>query len=277
MLLNAEQIKKLKLLKRTTDKNFIGAASYNLSVGQILTMDGKIHTSYKLPPRGMILVTTKEIFDLPENIIGYTTVKNSLSIIGIMAINIGIVDPNYKEPISSLLINFGKHDHLIEEDDTFLRMTFHKFENFNDSILSTIKVAEHPNDDTINNDYLKKRKKIAVNNLSDTFLSISQIKLQIVKKVWINFFTGLGILTIVITIVSFTLTYTKEFLKYKKVKEKSEISIQLEELKDNIQNNHSMDSVLIKIQYLESQIKELKLKKDQNEGNSMGRTTESGK
>lgn len=243
MLLNALEIKKKKILRRAIDENYFGP-SYNLSVGEIVTMDGKRHEEYKLPPRGMILLTSHELFNMPKDIVGYTTVKNSLSINGIMAINIGIVDPEWDKPISSLIINFGNVDHLISKGDTFLRMTFHKFKAYEKTELSNIQNYSTNSDESDYKKYVKQRQKQSVNNLSNTFLSISQIKTEIANKVRIGFIKDILILAGTIGILGFVLTYSKEFIEYKK------------HAKENIYIEQ-IDSLGKKIEYLEGEIEKV--------------------
>lgn len=261
MLLNAKEIKEKKLLRRTIDKNFLGA-SYNLSVGEIITMDGKRTKEYKLPPRGMVLIVSNELFNLPDNILGYTTVKNSLSANGMLAINIGIVDPEWNKPISSLIINFGNVDHLISEGETFLRMTFHEFNKYDKENLKDIENFSIESDSDDYDNYAKISRKQAVTNLSNTFLSISKIRDEVAKRVRLSFLKDILILGGSIGILGFLLTYSKDFLDYKKSQQ---------------QNYHfkQLDSLCNKIKYLESKIDSLNTKIIKNEQNTMGKASTS--
>lgn len=78
-----------------------------------------------LEPQGMVRVISAECIRMPNNVIGYALVKNALSNNCVLAINTGIVDPGYKGPISSTLINFGKEPFVITNETQFLRLTFH--------------------------------------------------------------------------------------------------------------------------------------------------------
>jgi len=73
-------------------------------------------------------VVSAETINLPDDVMGYALVKNRLSDAGILAINIGLVDPRYEGPLSSTLINFGSSPHRLRPGDPFLRLTFHKVE-----------------------------------------------------------------------------------------------------------------------------------------------------
>ncbi|MFI5160727.1 MAG: dCTP deaminase domain-containing protein [Sphingobacteriales bacterium] len=163
MLLNYEEITNLALLQNAEANNYENA-SYNLRIGAIINSQGKSVNDYVLPPHGMIMVVSKESFALPDNIVGYTTVKNRLSISGVLAINIGIVDSGYKGPISSVLINFGKESFDVNLNETFMRMTFHKFTQ-----PTTLRALSARNQYTDFNHYTDERKKDA-KILGDKFL-----------------------------------------------------------------------------------------------------------
>ncbi|WP_155656386.1 hypothetical protein [Leptospira santarosai] len=94
-ILNWEEIRDQKLLKHYNDENF-KEASYDLSVGEIFNIEKcKVLTEIEIQPQGMILVISKEEFDLPRHVIAHTTVKNNLSIQGILGLNIGGSSGNF--------------------------------------------------------------------------------------------------------------------------------------------------------------------------------------
>lgn len=245
MLLSGKEIKDAGLLKRAKDGNYT-SASYYLTVGKIVSMDGKIHDEYKIPPRGMVVLISEEIFNLPDNIIGYTTVKNSLSCDGLLAINVGLVDPEWRQPISSTLINFGSQNKLVIKGDKFLRMTFQKFEKFDINELSQKKEAEenveqirkckihnlksflglknctncnwviqqsdnNAAEKKIFDNYLNERRKESLKALSETFLSINQIKNEIANKVWKKFTIGITILATITCVLGFIIPNIKSY------------------------------------------------------------------
>jgi deoxycytidine triphosphate deaminase len=141
MLLNKDQIRARGLIQDGEPPNF-REASYDLRVGEILPAPrerkgtlGLYHVNVPVPasgfflePQGMVTVISKEIVKLPPCIAGYALVKNSMSNAGILAINIGVIDPGYDGPIASTLINFGKQPFLLKPGMVYLRLTFHVFE-----------------------------------------------------------------------------------------------------------------------------------------------------
>jgi len=52
--------------------------------------------------------------------------KNELCRKGILALNIGVIDPCFEGPISSTLINFGRQDFVVKQGASFLRISFHR-------------------------------------------------------------------------------------------------------------------------------------------------------
>jgi dUTPase len=125
-LLCGEEIKASGLVETSEDK-FYRAATYDLSVGDIILDGGKTWegSTYDLKPGGMVRVVSKETLALPDNITGHVLLKNELCTRGVLAINIGVVDPGFKGPISSTLINFGRADFAVEKGTPFLRVSFH--------------------------------------------------------------------------------------------------------------------------------------------------------
>ncbi len=168
MILNSEEIKKLNIIEDFDEKK-LGNASYDLSIDKIITMDGKEREkNYKIHSQEMIWVICKEKFEMPKNIIGFAYVKTRLTREGILAMNTGIIDPNYKGKISTLLINFGNGKKTISQNDALLRVTFAKVNEQNSNFPSIIE-----EDDV----YLKKIIK-STDNFDSTFLNVRTIKEQ---------------------------------------------------------------------------------------------------
>ena len=127
MLLNSKQIKDKGLICNDKTDNY-KSASYTLQVGKIIDEKDNTLNSHFIPPRGLVTVVSKETLNIPDGVLCYTTLKNELSLRGLLAINVGIVDPGWNAPISSAVMNFGKNNYKIEEGSKFLRVTFHSFD-----------------------------------------------------------------------------------------------------------------------------------------------------
>lgn len=212
MLLDKSSIKSKNLLLNSVDNSY-KEASYDLNIDGIADLSftnarDRILSRYTLQPGGMVLAFSKEVFQLPNNVLGITTVKNTLSNKGIMAVNIGLVDPGYKGPISCILINFGLREVIICNNDPFLRMTFHELQN--------IKSIEEPDKVTpeviqeIKNTYIDDRLKSSTEFLGDTFLSLNNLKSDVLNKAKSQIIPALmkqiTIILAIISLVTFLLT-----------------------------------------------------------------------
>jgi len=219
-LLNYEEIIQRGIIQSPAAQNLkFTNASLNLTVSKILTLkDEEVVDEYQIPPRGMVLVVTEEIFKMPDDVLGYTTVKNGLSLKGIMGVNIGIVDNEWNAPISSLLINFGDRPFPIKKGDVCLRMTFHEFtipQRPVKSIFTPLTQAQ----------YLQMRNTEARGYLANTFLVIDKVKKEIRKKVIVSFWKYIGIVGGILAILAFLFTYiqdvtdkgnySKDYLQYR--------------------------------------------------------------
>jgi deoxycytidine triphosphate deaminase len=126
-LLCGEEIKSLKLVEGSTDDNLYRASTYDLSIGDIIPAEPASESSdYTLPPGGTVRVVSKELLKLPNDITGHALLKNELCRKGVLAINIGVIDPSFQGPLSSILINFGRGDFMVKQGDPFLRISFHR-------------------------------------------------------------------------------------------------------------------------------------------------------
>ncbi len=124
-LLTGEEIVSENLVEGGEDRLF-RATTYDLSVGDIIPADGEVcgQAKYSLPPGGMVRVISKEVLRLPPTITGHVLLKNALCSRGVLAINIGVVDPGFEGPISSTLINFGRRKYDVTKGIPFLRVSF---------------------------------------------------------------------------------------------------------------------------------------------------------
>ena len=164
MLLNKQEILARKLITDSAPNRFRNA-SYDLEIGRIIDVDGHILKEAVLEPQGMVRVISREKVKLPGDISGCAHVKTSLTDQGILATNIGIVDPDYKGFLSSTLINVGKTRHPLAVGDVFLRLVFHG-----------VKMPQDFKEEPAASDeaYLKEKKRLALTSFSKTFLNIEE-------------------------------------------------------------------------------------------------------
>ncbi|MGZ8845982.1 MAG: dCTP deaminase domain-containing protein [Pyrinomonadaceae bacterium] len=199
MLLSDREIRERKLIDIPTEKNF-RATSYDLSVGKIITVEGKEVEDLVLRPSGVVQVISSERITLPPDITSLAMVKTDLCNKGILALNIGIAGPGYSGHLSSPLLNFSKTDFYLTKDEVFLRLVFQE---------CYISPRQRSSDPLSDQDYIATRKKQAV-NFSDKFLNVEAIATEAGNKTFGDFkreafkmvpllIGGLAVLTFLLT------------------------------------------------------------------------------
>lgn len=127
-LMSGEEIKTRGLIVQGQDSLY-RATTYDLSIGDIVAVgpDGTSTVKeYRLRPGGTVRVVTRESLQMPDDVTAHVLLKNALCRQGVLAINIGVVDPGFSGPLSSTLINFGRVNFDIRMDMSFLRASFHR-------------------------------------------------------------------------------------------------------------------------------------------------------
>jgi deoxycytidine triphosphate deaminase len=135
MLLSCDQIRQRNIVSDGVEDSF-RFNSYDLTVGAIIQASGDEVEDHLLKPQGIIEVISRERICLPEDIVGYALVKTKLCNLGILPLNIGIIDSGYQGYLSAMLLNFSNEDFRIDKGDVFLRLTFqecHVASNFQTS------------------------------------------------------------------------------------------------------------------------------------------------
>jgi deoxycytidine triphosphate deaminase len=100
-------------------------SSFDLTIGRIYGHDGKeVDGPFVLQPGNMVQVVSAEVFSLDADVTGHVTYKTTLTRIGVWALTVGIVDPGWKGPIATSLLNFSQNPYTIQPGDAFLRVSF---------------------------------------------------------------------------------------------------------------------------------------------------------
>lgn len=170
-MLKGEEIKALNLVNGFQDSR-ARATSYDLSVGQIITSDGTTHLSHILKRQGLVKVISQERIELPDDVFGTVLVKTSMSDRGLLALNIGLIDPSYRGKIASYIINFSDDDQPINQGDAFLRATFQRIDGAS---------KYDKKIDISNEEYWSKSQLAMVNGFSDKFLNYEEILKDFVR------------------------------------------------------------------------------------------------
>ncbi len=172
-MLSADEIKSKQIIQNALQGSY-RAASYDLQISTIISPSGEAADEFTLLPRGMVEVISRERVKIPTDVSGYAMVKTSLCDQGILAINIGILDPGYEGRISSTLINFGKGPRYLRSGDVFLRLTFHDFAPLN-TPTATKNVAD--------SDYIADKTAKVKRHFSETFLNLEESVQRLTRPV----------------------------------------------------------------------------------------------
>jgi len=192
-MLTSSQIKNLGLIVGSSNDGY-RATSYDLHAGKIIKPGGTEVSEYLIPPQGIVEIVSKERIKLPANVCGFATVKTGLSTNGLLALNIGIIDPCYDGPLSSFFVNFSKVDFLISEDEIFLRTHYVTFKSDNDDC-STISVSTDA--------YIREKKNKIAGRFGTTFLNVDDIVSVIIRGYALKALAYVGAVALVITFCSF--------------------------------------------------------------------------
>jgi deoxycytidine triphosphate deaminase len=91
-------------------------STFDLTIGEIVPIGKKALQERRrnpnvpsvfLEPREMVWVLSREEFNMPADVTGFATLRTTFTKQGILALNVGIIDPLFKGPISTALINFS--------------------------------------------------------------------------------------------------------------------------------------------------------------------------
>ncbi len=165
-MLNSNEIQTRSLVE-DAEPSAYRRAGYDSTVGAIVDSNGQEHESFILKPGGVVEVVSAERIHLPDDVCGYAFVKTSLCDEGVLALNIGIIDPGYRGPLSTTLVNFGSQGHLVSPGDPFLRLSFHEFVPH--------EASGSRGDEITNREYLQKKRDKAIKNFGDLFLNVESV------------------------------------------------------------------------------------------------------
>jgi deoxycytidine triphosphate deaminase len=200
-LLNGQEIKASDLIEGASDRGY-RAASYDVRIGQIVGPDGELLDSYLLPPQGVVEVISQERMKLPTGISGYALVKTGLCNEGVLALNIGIIDPGYDGLLSSALVNFSKKGRLLLAGETFLRLTFHRVAETNGQSRSV---------PMKNEEYIADKRRKVAENFPKHFLNVDELvdhaTNDAVKKLRSTFFWGVPLTAVGLALLTFFINF----------------------------------------------------------------------
>jgi deoxycytidine triphosphate deaminase len=208
MILTSNEIDVRHLVQNQSSKG-IRDTTYDATVGEII-YQGKTHDgqSYVLPTRGMVWVVSNEKFVIPNDITGLATLRTTWTHNGILALNVGIIDPGWNGHLATALVNFSNTNFEIERG-AFLRVLFlsHAKTNAKD-ILTDRK--------TYLNQIRDKSSKIP-----STFLDLESLADEVLKRIYgssifANWLTRFGFilafLAVIVTFIPIAYGVSGEFM-----------------------------------------------------------------
>jgi dUTPase len=231
MLLCKESIIERNLVTNYNERNF-RLGSYDLSIDKLVTAEAKVVEEYILPPQGMVKVISTELVALPSNVIGYVFVKTNLCNEGVLALNIGIVDPGFSGPLQSVLINFGKNPISLNKSDVFSRISFHSLDAAQGNTVSE-KAVTHEK-------LIANVKRQATVYMGSTFMDVegtaSKAAAAAFEKYKSSMYTAIPILALLMTGLTFALNFGNMWLlqSYSKPQDQVRTELLSAELKERL-------------------------------------------
>jgi deoxycytidine triphosphate deaminase len=152
-------------------------STYDLTVGEIMPIGNTAVTkrrtsprsSYFLEPREMVWVLSKEEFDMPATVTGLATLRTTK--LGILALNVGIIDPLFKGPISTALINFSDRPRRIAVGDKFFRVAFFEHDD--------VKAFNTQTESISKDNYVQWLETVSYSDFSRSFLNIPNFEVSL--------------------------------------------------------------------------------------------------
>lgn len=106
------------------------STTYDATIGEFVLEGACIEgSSFKLEKRSIVWVISKETFKFGPNHTGLATLRTTLTHKGILALNVGIIDPGWEGPLATALVNFSGSAVQIERGEPFFRVLFMEHKN----------------------------------------------------------------------------------------------------------------------------------------------------
>jgi hypothetical protein len=157
-------------------------------------MEGKSISgnSFILPPRGIVWVISKETFRLPGDITGLATLRTTWTHQGILALNLGIIDPGWNDHLATAVVNFSKSNFEITKGVPFFRVLFLTHKDTNSVQQGGSSGA-----------YIE-RIKTNTRHFSNTFLTMDSLIVEVAEKVlgFPRWGVRIGLIAIIVAVIS---------------------------------------------------------------------------
>lgn len=197
MLIVGDDIITNNLLNNINEEN-IRNSSYYLEIHSIIPtgkgLEGyepnKPKTTHTIKPGEMARVISKEEFQISDHgITALVTLRSSMTKLGLLALDVGIVDASYEGPIGSIVINFSKNEIALQEGMEFFRVIFFRHNVVSDKY-------RYPREKLNHEEYIRARFSETVNGFPEMFVQsdvvidrlegdvIDKLTTRILTKYW---------------------------------------------------------------------------------------------
>lgn len=147
-------------------------STYDATVGVIISNGKEVNTTFTLEPRGVVWVISREDFHLAPDTTAVAALRTTWAHKGIFALNVGVVDPGWKGPVATALVNFSTEDFKVSLGDSFMRLMF-----FGHTPTQPTLVPE------TRDEYVKKIKKNS-RDFSNSFLNMNSLVDDVARKIF---------------------------------------------------------------------------------------------
>lgn len=126
MILNRVQIEKGGFVVDAVEASR-RSTTYDATIGEFISEGACLEgDKFRLEKRGIVWVVSHETFQFGPNYTGLATLKTTLTHKGILALNVGVIDPGWEGPLATALVNFSGSTVEIARGEPFFRVMFMK-------------------------------------------------------------------------------------------------------------------------------------------------------
>ena len=202
-LITGTEIFSRALLNKADERN-LKNSTYDLTIGDIFALGPKNvkkqrrkgpYQRYFIEPQEMVFVLSKEHFELPEDVTGVATLRTTYTKRGLLALNVGIIDPAFSGPISTALLNFSNRPAEIHVGQKFFRVLFFQHDDVSD--------FHPPQDEGVDEqEYIHELGRKAFRDFPSTYLNIPSSGAEsLYRNFWKSLWYGLTYNKLVLFIV----------------------------------------------------------------------------
>lgn len=122
MVLSREQIERAGVVVGAVPESK-RSTTYDATIGEIISEGVFIEAkSFTLEKRGIVWVVSNEEFNFEPTKTGLATLKTTWTHKGVLALNVGVIDPGWYGPLATALVNFSASKITITKGDPFFRV-----------------------------------------------------------------------------------------------------------------------------------------------------------